>query len=123
MSKTHECKIFGKEYSIQKLPIRKAVAIEVKTMALVSCIEKGRVDNPDELFVIGAKLLTFSIIDGKDIASEKDIEEYFEEAGLEEFNLAILEAVKANFPKLTRNLDLSAVLDKVKANLASTSKE
>jgi hypothetical protein len=123
MNKTHECKIFGKEYSIQKLPIRKAMAIEVKTLALMSSIEKGSVSNPDVLFEIGSKLLDFCLIDGHELSSEKDVEQYYEEAGLEEFNLAILEAVKANFPKLMKNLDLNAVLDKIKQNLASTSEE
>ena len=104
MNKTHECKIFGKEYSIQTLPIRKAMTIEVKTMALMSSIEKGSVSNPDALFEIGAKLLDFCLIDGHELSSEKDVEQYYEEAGLEEFNLAILEAVKANFPKLMKNL-------------------
>ncbi|WAX23093.1 hypothetical protein pA_gene0052 [Vibrio phage 13VT501A] len=123
MNKEHNCEIFGKKYSIQKLPIRQAMAIEVKTLALFAAIEKGDVSNPDALFEIGSKLLTFSIIDGQDIANEKDVEAYFEEAGLEEFNLAIVEAVKANFPKLMKKLDLSAVLDKVQGSLASTSEE
>lgn len=117
MNKEHNCEIFGKKYSIIKLPIRKAAGVELRVMSMLAAIERGNVTNEDDFFDTGCRLLEYTLVNGQELSSQSEIEAYFEEAGIEEFNLAVMEAVKANFPKLLGKLDLSAALDKVQEAL------
>lgn len=116
----HNCVIFDKKYSIAKLGVRRAANLQLKVITLLACLEKGSVTDFDSLFDIGTQLLQYTTIDGKELSTEKEVEEYYDIAGIEELNLAMFEAIRASFPNLMGKLDLNAVKEKINKALAAS---
>lgn len=117
---TFEREINGKKYSFTGLRLRDAANLQSRVLALIAAFEKGQVHNHDDFFDIGCRFLQFAIVDGTELASIEDVEAYYTEHGIEEFNIAVFEAFCANYPKLTGGLNFSAVVQAIQGKVSQS---
>lgn len=104
-NRTKTVDIDGKSYQFELLPVFQAAKIEVMVGSLLFQIKNGAVEDFEILEKLSKIVFKNMCCDDFEV---KDIEEHFF-GEIEHFNVVLIQAVIANFPKLKAKLEQMGV--------------